>query len=60
MIVAALFIGLFIGVIGALLLDALDSSVKGADDLEKRVGMVALTSLPRMIQERKRHFADPV
>lgn len=50
MIVAALFIGLFIGVIGALLLDALDSSVKGADDLEKRVGMVALTSLPRMIQ----------
>lgn len=46
MILAALFIGLFAGLAGALLLEALDSSIKGADDFERRLGMTVLTSLP--------------
>lgn len=46
MILAALFIGLFASLAGALLLEALDSSIKGADDLEKRLHLPVLTSLP--------------
>lgn len=51
MILAALFIGLFIGLVGALLLDALDNSIKGADDLENRLHLPALASLPLLAAE---------
>lgn len=51
-ILIALVVGLFIGVMLALLLERLDSTVKTSNDVETKLGLPVLASLP-IITERK-------
>jgi capsular polysaccharide biosynthesis protein len=51
-VLIALVVGLFIGVMLALLLERLDSTVKTSHDVESKLGLPVLASLP-IITERK-------
>jgi len=46
-----LFMGLFIGVLIALLLERLDSTLKSPDDVEAKLGLPVLASLPKLTRE---------
>lgn len=47
-ILAAVLLGLFGSLVIALAIEFLDNTVKGSEDVEKRLGLPVLTSLPRM------------
>ncbi len=61
-ILIAFALGLFIGVIAALLLERLDNTVKTTEDAEEKLGLPVLTSIPLLEEEQSsgagRHYLD--
>lgn len=61
-ILIAFVVGIFIGVLVALLLEHLDSTLKSADDIEEKVGQPVLTMLPLLVGKSAkavgRHYLD--
>ena len=56
-VAAALLLGLFIGVVAALLLELLDNTIKKTEDVEQRLRLPVLTVLPKLTDKELHSIA---
>jgi Mrp family chromosome partitioning ATPase len=57
-LVLSMALGLGIGLVAGFLVEALDEGLTSTDDLERKVGLSALASIPKLTPKELRPFAD--